>query len=99
MKKAEFKIKHINQTLEDFQKDIHRFTVEYEGKIYNAYCVGALTINLEDMVPNNLSNQIMDEIWNMIDKYEHTDAWPVPEGAQKIADAYCKEEFCQEVSE
>ena len=99
MEQTKFKITHIDQTLADFQKDIHRFVVECEGKTYNASCVGALTINLEGMVPNNLSNQIMDEIWRMIDTYENTDAWPVPEGAQKIADDYCKEEFCQEVSE
>ena len=99
MKNAEFEIKHINQTVEDFQKDIHRFEIEYEGRTYKACCIGGTTIEIEYGIITETQLQIMDKIWYMIDIYEHTDAWPVPEGAQKIADDYCKEEFCQEVSE
>lgn len=99
MKNAEFEIKHINQTVEDFQKNIHRFKVEYNGKSYDAYCVGALTINIIGHIPKDVYNKVINKIWDMIDECENTDAWPVPDGAQKIADDYCKEEFYQEVSE
>lgn len=92
-------IRHINQTIEDFQKDIHRFEIEYDGRTYSAYCVGGVTVEFEYGIITEIRLHMMKKIFYMIDIYEHTDAWPVPDGAQKIADDYCKEEFCQEVSE
>lgn len=85
-------VKHKRQTLEDFQKDIHRFTFFYNGQ-KELICVSGFDIffDEEDSIPEGVQHSIARYVWYLMTTRENT--WATPAGAQKIADAYCAEEF------
>lgn len=90
--KKPYTVKHKRQTTEDFTKDLHRFQIVYNGKESEAQCVDSCSVFFDDeSIPDDIQCEIMDDIYDMIDRSENN--WSVPKGAQEIANAYCKEEF------
>ncbi len=85
-----FNVRHKPQTIEDFQKDIHRFTYSYNG-VKEVSCVSRLSVFFDDKLPEEIETEIRRYVWYLIDTQE--DKWSLPCGAQEIADAYCAEEF------
>ena len=85
-----YNVRHKPQTIEDFQKDIHRFTFSYCGT-KEASCVGKLSVFFDEKIPEEVETDVRRYIWFLIDTKEYQ--WGLPRGAQEIADAYCAEEF------
>lgn len=85
-----FNVRHKPQTIEDFQKDIHRFTYSYNG-VKEASCVSRLSVFFDDKLPEAVETEVRRYVWYLIDTQE--DKWSLPNGAKELADAYCAEEF------
>ena len=85
-------VKHIKQSLRDFQNDTHRFSFIYSGKKETASCIGSCSVFFDSPdIPENIQDEVMSRIWKLMDEKEST--WAAPKGALAIADAYCTEEF------
>lgn len=87
-----YHVKHKRQNLTDWQKDVHRFQFWYQGE-KEAQCVSGLDVFFDDndVIPDDVKISVQEYILHLMDTKENT--WSVPRGAQKIADAYCAEEF------
>lgn len=93
IKNNKYHVKHKRQSLEDFQKDIHRFKFWHNGEkevsiINNLY----ICFRYEDNIPDEVKAEIRAKVYELMDKNESK--WSVPKGAYEIADAYCAENFC-----
>lgn len=86
-------VRHVRQSLDDFNKDIHRFTYIYNGEKQNASIIGNVTVLFADEsnIPDTVKSDVQEEIYKRMDKKETQ--WIPPKGAKEIADAYCAYEF------
>lgn len=88
-------VRHVRQSLDDFNKDIHRFTYILDGVKRKASIVGNVSVFFENEndIPDTVKYNVQEKIYSLMNKYEKR--WSVPNGAQEIADSYCAEEFHQ----
>lgn len=89
---SQYFIKHIKQTMADFNNDCHRFSFWYNGKQTEVSCYGTVSVFFDDeSIPEEVQCDVQEEIYRLIDKNENK--WSVPKDAKEIADAYCMENF------
>lgn len=94
MNKTKYNIRHIRCTMDDFYSDRHRFRFSYDGKEYTVGCYAAFDVIFDEdwHIPEEVQEEIQDLIWKKIDSDESK--WRYPAEAYRIADQYCKENFC-----
>ena len=82
-----YKVRHIRQSINDFQMDIHRFKYTYNGVEHEANLIGAVTVHFKDFnPPQNIQEEVMDYIYKLFDAKEKD--WNPPKRAYELAEYY-----------
>lgn len=85
-----YNVRHVPQTLYDYQRDIHWFTFYYNGEKIKASSIFGISIvyHHNGHLPAEVKKEVENTIWTKIRKSEKK--WAIPKGAEECPYGYAE---------